>query len=562
MQEDVTRDMRPTLLTMFGAVIFTLLIACANVASLLLGRVTERLKEMAVRSALGAGRLRLARQLLTESVFLSLIGAACGLLLAQVGLRYFLALDPLEKLPFNEIALNSRVLIFTALLTILTGVLFGAIPALQASRLNINELLKESGRGSSSGAGSRRVRNLLVIVETALSLMLLIGAGLMIKSFARLTSEPRGFNAENVLTLRVAIPKQGYSEAKKLNDLYDRLLERLRGLPGVQATGTTSQIPIYIGGGYHISIEGDAVTTPEGVVYSYFVSPDYLAAVNIPVVKGRQFDRRDREDTEKVAIVNEELARHFFPDQDPIGKRIRIGAFNPQAGAQSGDQPAWLRIVGVAGNTKYNLYGVLGWRVSPMVYLPRRQVPDEAGAGVARNGYVVIRAANNPTQLISSVRVEIQSLDSNLQLPDIKPLEDDLFRETLQPRLRTAALGGFAGLALLLAAIGIYGVLSQSILQRRHEIGIRMALGAETGDILRLVTRQGMTPVLIGSLIGLIAAYWLARLLSGMLYGVGVNDPAIFVIVPLLLGAVALLACYLPARKAAKLDPLISLRHE
>ncbi|HEY6400920.1 MAG TPA: ABC transporter permease [Blastocatellia bacterium] len=566
MQEDVTRDMRPTLLTMFGAVIFTLLIAFANVASLLLGRVTERLKEMAVRSALGAGRLRLARQLLTESVFLSLIGAACGLLLAQVGLRYFLALDPFEKLPFNEIALNSRVLTFTALLTILTGVLFGAIPALQASRLNINELLKESGRGSSSGAGSRRARNLLVIVETALSLMLLIGAGLMIKSFARLTSEPRGFNAENVLTLRVAIPKQGYSEAKKLNDLYDRLLERLRGLPGVQATGTTSQIPIYIGGGYQMSIEGDAVTTPEGVVYSYFVSPDYLAAVSIPVVKGRRFDRRDREDAEKVAIVNEELARRFFPDQDPLGTRIRIGAFNPQAnpqtGSQSSDQPAWLRIVGVAGNTKYNLYGYLGWRVSPMVYLPRRQAPDEAGAGVGRNGYVVIRAANNPTQLISSVRAEIQSLDSNLQLPDIKPLEDDLFRETLQHRLRTAALGGFAGLALLLAAIGIYGVLSQSILQRRHEIGIRMALGAETGDILRLVTRQGMTPVLIGSLIGLIAAYWLARLLSGMLYGVGVNDPAIFVIVPLLLGAVALLACYLPARKAAKVDPLISLRHE
>jgi len=387
---------------------------------------------------------------------------------------------------------------------------------------------------------------------------LLIGAGLMIKSFARLTSEPRGFNAENVLILRVTLPKQGYSGAERVKDIYDSLLERLRGLPGVQAAGTTSQLPIYIGGSQQISIEGDSITTPEGAIFQYIVSPEYFATVTIPVVKGRRFDQRDREGAENVAIVNEDLARRFFPDQDPLGKRIRIGASNTQSGGQS----AWLTIVGVVGDTRYNLYGNPGWRVSPMVYIPHRQEPVEALAGRARNRYFVIRTANDPTQLISTVRAEIQELDKNLQLPEVKPLEDEIFRETMQPRLRTLALGGFATLALLLAAIGIYGVLSQAVLQRRHEIGVRMALGAETRDILRLVTRQGMTPVLIGSVAGLIAAYWLARLLSGMLYGVGVNDPAIFVIVPLLLGAVALLACYLPARKAAKIDPLITLRHE
>jgi len=384
----------------------------------------------------------------------------------------------------------------------------------------------------------------------------------MIKSFARLTSEPRGFDPENVLVMRVALPKQGYSGAEQVKDLYDRLLERLRGLPGVQAAGTTSQIPIYIGGSQQISIEGDSITTTEGAIYRYIVSPDYFAAVSIPVVKGRRFDERDREGAESVAIVNEDLARRFFPDRDPLGKRIRIGASNTQSNTQSGKQSTWLTIVGVVGATKYNLYGDQGWRVSPMVYLPQRQEPVEALVGRARDRYFVIRTTNNPAQLISTVRDEIQALDKNLQAPDIKPLEDEIFRETLQPRLRTMALGGFAALALLLAAIGIYGVLSQSVLQRRHEIGVRMALGAETGDILLLVTRQGMTPVLIGSVIGLIAAYWLTRLLSGMLYGVGVNDPAIFVIVPSLLGAVALLACYIPARKAAKVDPLVALRRE
>ena len=554
LQADATRSLRPTLLLLAGAVTFVLLIACINVAGLLLARMAERRKEMAVRAALGAGRRALVRQLLTESLLLSLIGAAAGLLLAQIGLRTFLSLNPFEIPAFNEVAINNRVLLFTILLSIATAMLFGVIPAFQAGRLDINELLKESSRSSSHGVRHQSARKLLVAFEVALSLILLTGAGLMTRSFARLVSEPRGFVPDNLVAAGINLPAKTYSDKSAQIRFYDRLLYRLQALPVVEGACVTTVLPVYSGGSDELAIEGrpaiDDNATPSAA--QILVSSQYFSTVGIPIDRGRAFDDRDREDREPVAIVSETLVRQYFGGADPIGQRLKVG------GAYS--KSPWRKIVGVAGDTRVDSYGSLARNTKAMAYVPYAQTSDDNI--LARRGNVVVRITESHPELASVIGGEIRSLEPTLPLPELQIVNALLSRSIKQPRLQTLLSSSFAVVALLLAAIGLYGVISYTVIQRSHEIGIRVALGAQNRDVLKLVLCQGVSLTLAGIAIGLFASLALTRLIKSLLYGVSTSDPLTFIVIALLLIFVAFSACYLPARRATKVDPVVALRHE
>jgi putative ABC transport system permease protein len=553
LQRDATRSLRPTLLVLAGAVGFVLLIACTNVAGLLLARVAERRKELAVRTALGAGRFRLVRQLLTESLLLALGGAAGGLLLAHWGLHFFLALNPFEIPAFNAVALNYRVLAFTALLSLFTAALFGVIPAFQAARLNVNELLKESARGGSQSLRQQRARSLLVVMEVALSLVLLTGAGLMIRSFARLLAEPVGFYTDGVITLNINLPAKVYRETAQPIGFYDRLLERIHALPAVQTAAVTTVLPLYSGNSDEFTVEGRPAAAPGDAVSagSALITANYFSTVGMQLRTGRLFDERDREQTEAVAIINETLARRFFPSTDPLGQRIKQGGVASKS--------PWRTIVGVVGDTKGVAYGSLGWQTHAMLFVPHRQA---AGAGQARRMWLVIRPAGDPLALTAMIGNAVKVLDQNLPALEWQTIDGLIARQLKQPRLQTLLSGGFALIALLLAASGLYGVISYSVIQRTHEIGIRMALGAQARDVLKLVIGQGVKLVLVGIALGLGAALLLARSLKTLLFSVSATDPLTFAGIALLLGSVALLACWLPARRATRVDPLIALRCE
>jgi predicted permease len=553
LQKDATRSIRPTLLLLSGAVLFVLLITCANVAGLMVARMAERRKELVVRAALGAGRRALVQQLLTESLLLSVVGAAIGLLIAIFGLRLFLKLNPFEIPAFNEVAVNSRVLIFTITLSFVTAALFSIIPALQAGRLDINELLKENARGSSHGIRSQRARTFLVGAEIALSLILLTGAGLMARSFARLANEPRGFNPENLVALKVTLPLKAYPERTRQIRFYDRLLERLQSLPSVTAVAETTVIPVYSGGSDELTIEGVSprpdVTPSTGNV---LVSREYFKTVGIPILSGRMFDERDRENTEPVAIVNETLARQFIPDSDALGKRLRIGS-DPK-------KSQWRTIVGVVGDTLVDSYGKLLRHTTAMTFVPYEQVTDDGQ--LARLGNVVLRVDANHPQLASMIDKEIKALDSGIPFLELLTADEMLSRTIRQPRLQTLVSTSLAAIALLLATIGLYGVISYSVIQRSHEIGIRRALGAQDSDVFKLVISQGVVVAVAGVAVGVIASLLLTRLIKTLLYGVSATDPVIFISISLLLMGISLLACYLPARRAVRVDPMVALRHE
>jgi predicted permease len=537
-------DTRDRLLLVFAAVGFVLLIALANVANLLLVRATGRVREFAIRAALGAGRRRLLRQLLTESVLLALLGGAAGGLLA-VWLIDLIAAGWPPGVPRPErIGMDWRVLGFTAALSLLAGLLFGLAPAWRAARIDLNESLKENSGKATGDRGGRRTRSLLVVSEIALATMLLLGAGLMLKSFWRLQHVNPGFEPEGLLTLQISLPSVRYPEARQRAAFFQEVLGRVEALPGVEAAGAVNNLPLG-GGGMNgdFLIEGHP-PFPRGqepLCEKYIVSAGYFGAMGIPLRRGRVFTERDAPGQPAVVIVNEKMAERFWPGEDPLGRRMSWD------GGES-----WSTVVGVVGDVKHT-----GLDRAPEFesYVPFLQVP---ATGMA----VVVRTPAEPASLVRAVKNEISAVDKEQPVFSVRTMPEIVANSIARQRLSATLLGVGAALALLLASIGIYGVLAYAVTQRTHEIGVRIALGARAADVLRLVIRQGMGLALIGVSAGLVGALGLTRLLSGFLYGVSATDPLTFTTVALVLVAVALLACYVPARRATKIDPMVALRYE
>jgi len=536
------------LLLLFGAVSFVLLIACANVANLLLAGAASRQKEMAIRTALGASRWRVMQQLLTESTILALAGGALGLLLALWGVALMTKLLPQDFPRLAEINLDWRVLGFTLGASVLTGILFGLAPALQISRTDVQESLKESGRGASGSKRQNRLRNLLIVGEVALSVVLLAGAGLLFRSFLHLQSVNAGFTPQQVLTVRLTPSGPNYSRDAVYMSFYSQVMQRISDLPGVQAVGAINTLPLGKGPTAGIRIEGAPLETRDKWPSTNYrgVSSDYFRAMNIPVVQGRAFTERDTENAPLVMIVNQALARRDFPNENPIGKRINLGGNNPQG------QPIWWEIVGVTADIR-NLE--LREEATPEFYLSALQ---DTWTGMS----VVVRTAVEPASLVPEVRRIVAEVDKSAPVSEVKTMEHIVDEAVTQPRFNLFLLGLFGGIALLLSAAGIYGVTAYAVAQRTHEFGIRMALGAQVGDVLRMILGQGMRLIAVGIVIGLVASFALTRLLKSLLFGVSVTDPLTFVAITLLLTFVALLACYIPARRATKVDPLVALRYE
>ena len=547
LSEDTVGGLRPTLLTLLVAVAFVLLIACANTGNLLLGRAAAREKEVAIRRALGAARGRLTRQFLTESVLLALLGGALGLLLAMWGVGLVESIGSQATPLLANIEIDLRVLGFTLALSILTGIVFGLAPALNASNPDLNATLKEGGRGSGAQAGHNRLRGVLVMSEVAMALVLLISAGLLIKSVIRLRSVNPGFEADNRLTMNVVLSSARYPKPQQWVAFYSQLTERLEALPGVVSAGFTSVLP-FSGNfdGRGLAVEDHP--RPVGEEFNvdlYRVTPGYARAMSIETVRGRTLTEQDTETAQMVALINETMARELWPGQDPLGKRIKF------PGSERNPQP-WRTIVGVVRDVKqYSLD-----RKDPMqIYLPDAQIPTPFMT-------LVVHTSSDPQALISAVRNSISEMDKDLAAFNIATMEQLLADSISLRRFSTLLLIIFAGVALILAAVGIYGVISYSVTQRTHEIGVRLALGANRRDIIRLVVRQGMAITLAGVGIGLTATFALTRIIESLLFNVSATDPATFIIIPVALTLVALGACFVPARRAAKVDPMVALRYE
>src|SRR5262252_1993784 len=543
MREYLVGETRRPLYVLLGAVGFVLLIACANVANLTLAQASRRQKEVALRHALGADRTRLIRQMLTESALISVIAGTIGLLLAWWGsdLLRALAQDSIPRV--GEISLDNRVLGFTLLVSLLTGVVFGLAPAMQASRPDLNETLKEGGKGGGSGSRGGRARNALIVIEVAMALVLLVGAGLLIKSFRRLQEVDPGFDPRNLLTMRLFLPQSKYAEPQQRQAFFEQALKRIESLPGVQAVGTSTWIPTLGGGDTYFTIEGRPFPDPNRKVTAFnpMVSHDYLRAMKIPLIKGRHFTEPEtKEEKAKTVIINEAFARAYFASIEPLGKRLIIDM----------GEPWTCEIVGVAGDTTQF---ALNLGALPTMYLPSIR------AGVAA---VVVRASGDPLALTASVREAVREVDRDQPIANIRSMEQIMSSMAGESRFGALLLGVFAAVALLLSAIGIYGVIAYSVAQRTREIGIRMALGAQGRSVLGLVIGQGMKLALIGVGVGIAGALALTRVLSSLLFNVSATDPLTFVVVSTLLSLVALLACYVPARRATKVDPMIALRTE
>jgi putative ABC transport system permease protein len=545
LQDSIVGQLRALLFVLLGAVGLLLLIACANVANLTLVRAASRRREVAVRLALGASRWRVVRQMLTESLLLALAGGALGVGLSVWLTELLVAMSPRNTPRLAETALDARVLLFATAATLLTGLVFGLAPALQASKADLNDALKEGGRGLAEARG--RARGLLVVLEIAVSLVLLVGAGLLVKSFARLRQVDPGFDASNVLTMRVSLPGARYPEPLKKAEFYASLVERVRALPGVESAAATISLPL---NGSNLSVgrsfvrEGRplAPESSEDAAYSV-ITPEYFRAMRIPLRAGRDFNDRDDAGSTMVAVINEPLARKIFPGEDPLGKHITVWR----------DEEFPREIVGVVGETKPN-----GLDSEPklQVYVPERQDADWGGMSL------VVRAQGDPEALTQAVRNEVRALDRDQPVYDVKTLERVVADSTAYRRLAAVLMAGFACVALVLACVGLYGVISYAVARRTHEIGIRMALGARPRDVLRMVLRQGGALVLAGVGVGVAAALAATRALASMLYEVSAADATVYAFVALLLAAVALVACLVPARRATKVDPMEALRYE
>lgn len=547
LHERVVANTRSALLILLGAVGLVLLIACANFANLLLARAAGRRQEIVIRAALGAGRWRLIRQMLTESTLLAVMGGAGGLLLAKWGVDLLTALKPANLPRLSSIGIDGWVLAFTLGVSILTGIVFGLLPALSASKLDVNEALKEGGRASAGGIGRHRVRSLLVVSEIALALVLLIGAGLLIKSIWTLRTIDPGFNPENLLTMRIELPESRYKEIPKQLQFRERALEAVNAIPGVQAA-MISELPMTENLMHNFVIDGRPTLSPgeEPELETRTVAGDYFRTMGIPVHQGRDFTAQDRADTPPVGLVNESFVREYFPNENPIGRRIAWARGNPRR---------WMTIIGVVGDVKH--YG-LNLPELPAFYNTYQQ-QDQPWK---RWMYLAVRADGNSEALAGQVKTHIWSVDKQIPVTKLRTMTDVMAASLEAQRFTMTLMGIFAAVALVLAAIGIYGVISYSVTQRTHEIGIRMALGAETGDVLRIVLRQGLQLAGIGVALGIGAAFALTRVMSSLLFGVSATDPVIFASISIILTGVALGATFIPARRAAKVDPMIALRYE
>jgi len=545
--EALVGDIRPALLILLGAVGCVLLIACANVANLLLARAMTRHKEMAIRSALGASRIRVVRQLLTESVLLSLAGGLLGLVLAVWWSDLLVALGKQNIPRALQVGLDWRVLGFTLVVSLLTGLVFGLVPAIHSSKTELTESLKEGGRGSGEGARRNFVRGVLVVSELAIAVVLLVGAGLLIQSLWRLQNVSPGFESQSLLTFVVGIPEVKYPTEKQ-DQFYRELVARLQSLPGVRSAASVIPLPLS-GDAFSISFETEGRPVAKGDQPSadfFVISDDYFKTLGVSVLKGREFTQRDGEKAPGVIIVNQAFAKKFFPNEDPVGKRIKPGISTNE------NKPDWREIVGVVGDVRNRN---LSSELRAGYFVPQAQIPFNQMT-------MIVRSTGDPHTLVTAVQNEVHAMDKELPVFNIKTMDEYIAATVAAPRFNATLLVIFAVVALVLTIVGLYGVMSYSVAQRTNEIGIRMALGAQTRDVLRLIGSQGFKLVLLGLGIGLVGAFALMRVISSLLFGVTSKDPITFAAVAVLLAVVALLACYIPARRATRLDPLNALRYE
>jgi putative ABC transport system permease protein len=547
LREHLAGDIRPAILVLFGAVCFVLLIACANIANLLLARASGKRRELAMRLTLGASRWRIVGQMLTESLLLAVVAGAMGLGLSVWATQFLSSLVPPGIAPLSG-SLDVRVFLFTAAVSILTGILFGIIPALRVSSLSLTTSLKDGGGRGSVGTGGQRLRDVLVISEVALAIVLLAGASLMIRSFENLVHLDPGFRADHVLVMRTPMQMQKYNTQALRSRFYDQILERVEHLPGVVAAGYTTWIPLTNeGGATGITIEGRAEPAPgqTPVPNVRIVSRNYVRALRMRLIEGRLIDGRDGLSSPLVALLNQTMARNFWPGENPIGKRFKRGRFRE-------DGP-WITIVGLVGDVHQ---AGLDQPARAEMYLPYQQqdffAPD----------YLAVRTSGDPILLAEPVRQQVWSVDKQQPVADVMPLEQLVGQNLAPRRMQASLLGGFAGLALLLASIGIYAVLSFVVTQRTQEIGVRVALGAHSGDVLRMIFSHGLGLFAIGAALGLTTALALSRAMGHLLYGISANDPLSFAMVTFVLAMVTLPACYIPARRAMRVDPLVALRYE
>ncbi|HEU4933380.1 MAG TPA: ABC transporter permease [Pyrinomonadaceae bacterium] len=542
LREQLLGGTRTTVFVLFGAVGFVLLIACANVANLLLVRAAARQKEIALRTALGASRLRIIRQMLTESLLLSIAGGALGALLAFWGVELLVSLSGNTLPPTADVKIDGYVLAFTFAISIATGLLFGLAPAFRTAKVGLIDSLKDGARGT-EGTLRNRTRSLLVVFESAVAVVLLIGAGLLVRSLIALQSVDPGFDANNVLTLRIDLNNKKYEGEGRRANFFEQLESRVSSLPGVESVGLVTELPMSGQlSDLPYTVEGRPPVTPDQALNADFrlVNTNYFSALRIPLLRGRNFTEQEVREGKPVTIVSKQLVDTVFPNEEPLGKRL-----------VSGMSGVAFEIVGVVGDVLHNS---LGAQPFPAMYLPTRDFASR------RN--LVVRTQNDPLSIVGAVRQEVHALDPDQPISEVKRMTEWVDSSVAVPRYRTTLLGAFAALAMILAATGIYGVMSYTVAQRTHEIGVRMALGARQLDVLKLVVRQGMLLSLVGVILGLVGAFALTRVMASLLFGVTAKDPITFVAVAGSLTAVAFVACVVPARRATKVDPLVALRYE
>jgi putative ABC transport system permease protein len=548
LHEQLVGPIKPALLVLLGAVGFVLLIACANVANLLLARAAVRQKEIALRLALGASRSRLTRQFLTESVLLAGMGGLLGLIFSFVALDVLKKFIPESISQAQTIGIDAKVLIFTAIVSLATGLIFGLAPATQAANFNLSETLKEGGRDSSSGTRGNRLRGFLVVSEVAVSFLLLIGAGLLINSFLNLRKLDPGYRADHLLTMKVQLPETKYPDKERRAPFFRELIRKVQTLPGVQSVAVASNLPLtYNGDSMPIGVEGRPDPPPDQSpdVILRVVSPGYFATMGIPLVAGRDISEKDTAEAVRVVVVSEKTARYFWPGQDPIGKRLKPGSTTSES--------PWREVIGIVKDVRQNDFVA---EPKMQMYMAHEQVGSFAANAV------VVRTQVDPLSLGTAVRKVVWEIDKDQPVSDIRSMEEIVSRAVARERFSTMLLGIFAALALVLAAVGIYGVMSYSIAQRTREIGIRMALGAQRSDVLKMVVGQGLKLVVIGVAIGLAAAFVLTRVMASLLFGVSATDPLTFIIISMVLLGVALIASYVPALRATRVDPMVALHYQ
>ena len=551
LQERLVQNVGPALLLLLGAVSFVLLIACVNVANLLLARAASRNREIAIRTSMGASRWRIVRALLTESVLISVAGGALGLLVASASLGPLLRLAEGSVPQVFTIGLDRSVLFITLLVSVLTGLIFGTAPALRTANLDLRETLNEGSRGSTSGPGQHRLRSILVVTEIAFAMLLLVGSGLLLRSFARLQEVPPGFQPDHLLVADLPVSVKTYASPEQRFQFFDRIVDRAKTLPGVRSAGAASFLPVSGGGGMlHFNIEGRPPKTPHDYLAAGYrtITPQYMETLGVPLLQGRNITAADNEKSPSVVVINATMARTYFPGENPLGKRLQLGA-TPEK-----DVP-YMEVIGVVGDV------LQGLDTDPKaeMYLPYRQA-DELLPVLQLS--IVLRTAADPRLQAAALRSALAEIDPNEPLVKVRTMEENMAATVTQPRFRTWLIGIFAGLALVLAAVGLYGVLSYSVTQRTNEIGIRVTLGAQRDGIFRIIVGEGLRLALVGVGIGTIAALLFSRVLRTFLYGISAFDPITFVITAALLTLVAVAASFFPARRATAVDPMIALRHE